>query len=296
MRDVRPRLLVIGSRGFLGGYAAQAAAAEYNVFHGNRVADDRPGEVAVDIRDRDSVDAAFAATRPDVVLLLAAMSDIDRCEQCADEAYSVNVHGAAHVAEACARRGARLLFTSSAAVFDGTVAGGYAEDARPNPVSVYGCTKSVAEELVMGLGKDAIVVRIALALGFASHPGTNALLNGLRARWASGEQVSLPVHEVRNPVDASTLSGVLLALLRQPGNHGVFHVGSSDAVSRYELGLRLAARMGFEGMVKPQTEPIPGRAPRGANHFLLTERLSAACGIPVPTCDEVIERSLHGVA
>ena len=40
--------------------------------------------------------------------------------------------------------GARLLFTSTDAVFDGTLAA-YAEDATPTPVNFYGQTKARAE-------------------------------------------------------------------------------------------------------------------------------------------------------
>jgi dTDP-4-dehydrorhamnose reductase len=288
MSPEKPRLLIIGSRGFLGSYAAQAAAPDFEVIEGNRSAKGQPG-VVIDVRDEDSVKAAFQTVRPDLVLLFSAISDIDRCEQFPDEAKAINLHGAEHVAHAGARGNARLLFISTGAVFDGRKHG-YREEDPASPVSVYGETKAMAEKSVLALGSSAIVVRIALAIGFAHHSGTNSLLDNLKKRWASGQVVALPVHEQRNPIDAVTAARFMLELLKKKDAHGIFHVGCTDPITRYDLGLKLAARMGYPDQVEPQMEPIPGRAPRGPDHYLLTDKLQAVSAIPIPTCAQVIER------
>jgi dTDP-4-dehydrorhamnose reductase len=247
------------------------------------------------VKQDASVKAAFQMTKPDVVLLFAAMSDIDRCEQSPEEAFAVNVRGAEHVANACVRANARLLFTSSAAVFDGTKHG-YCEDSAPNPVSVYGKTKAQAETVVQALASSGIVVRIALALGFAGRAGTNALLDNLAKRWAAGEAVALPTFEYRNPIDGCTFSRFILELLNKLEACGIFHVGSTEPISRYELGLKLATRMGYSGLVRPQWEPTRGRAPRGPDHFLLTDKIRAVCTTTIPTYEQVIERCFDGAA
>jgi dTDP-4-dehydrorhamnose reductase len=62
-------------------------------------------------------------------------------------------------------------------------------------------------------------------------------------------------------------------------------------MSRYEMGRRFAARLNVPDLlVEPQTVPIPGRAPRGEHHCLLTEKLQKLFGIEAQTCDQVIER------
>lgn len=287
-------MLIIGSRGFLGLYSARAAAENFEVIPGNRSRKGVGRELQIDVRDAASVKAAFETARPDVVLLLAAISDIDRCEESPEEAMAVNVRGAEHVADACARSKVRLVFTSSAAVFDGS-RHGYSEESSVNPVSVYGRTKANAEAVVLALGPQAMVLRIALAVGFAKRTDTNSLLDDLARRLAAGESVSMPVFERRNPIDAGTLSRFMLELVMKEVE-GIFHVGCTEAVTRYELGLKFAARMGFSGHVQPQWEPTRGRAPRGPDHFLLTDKLRATCQTPVPSCEEVIERCFDGVA
>ena len=294
MSKVGPRLLVIGSRGFLGAIAAQSAAREYEVIGASRNAGSQSNEVQIDITDQNSVDSVLHDVQPDVVLLLSAISDIDRCEQFPDEARAVNLHGAEHVVNACARSNARLLFTSTGAVFDGRKHG-YAEEWPVNPVSLYGHTKAEAEKLVLAL-KSSIVVRLSLVLGFGTSSGTNSLMDKLKERWASGETIAFPVFEHRNPIDAVTASRFMMELLRRPVLSGIFHIGCTDSVTRHHLGLRLASRMGHRGQVSEQLEPPPGRAPRGPDHFLLTEKLQRTCQTPVPSCDQVIERCFDGLA
>ena len=294
MRPLRPRLLIIGSTGFLGQHLARKAADSYEVFEADIAAP--PGErgVKMDITSAASVNAAFDSTQPGAVILLAAISDIDQCERRPELAESVNVSGVAHVVEACRRTGARLIFTSSAAVFDGT-RHGYRESDAPTPVSVYGRTKARAEELIAAELPGAVILRLALVVGFAEGTGTNAMLNKFAAKLGAGEVVSFPNFEYRNPIDAVTLSDVMLELLASEKAAGIFQLGATEAISRFELGVRLAERMGYSGqLVEPQTEPLPGRAPRGLDHFLLTERIAAVCRTPVPTCDEVIERAIYG--
>ncbi|HEX3470848.1 MAG TPA: sugar nucleotide-binding protein [Silvibacterium sp.] len=294
MWNGKPKMLVIGSRGFLGRHVMRVAAPELTLIEGNRTTNGQLNEVRIDLEDKDSVVTAFDQVRPDVVLLLAAHSDIDYCERYPEDARAVNLRGAEHVAVACARTNARLLFASSGAVFDGRQHG-YTEDSLVSPVSVYGETKAEAEKLILALLPDAIVVRLALVIGFAAPPGANAFLDNLRKRWASGESVALPVFEQRNPIDAVSCSQFIFELVNRQ-KRGIFHIGCTDSISRYHLGLKLASRMGYADCVHPQLEPTPGRALRGPNHFLLTGKLRAACAIPIPTCDQVIERCFDGIA
>jgi len=281
-------LLVIGSRGFLGSHAAQAARPAFDVFEAARSADGIK-KLAIDIQDQASVKAAFEAAKPDFVLHFAAISDIDRCEKFPEQAKAINLHGTEHVVEACAQANTRLLFTSTGAVFDGQKHG-YSEEDPVRPVSIYGQTKAAAEKAVLALGPRSVVVRIALAIGFAVNPETNSLLDNLKKRWAAGQKVALPVHESRNPIDAATATRFVLELVSNEEARGVFHVGCTTPINRYDLGLLLAARMGYPGLAEPQWVPIPGRAPRGPDHYLLTDKLRSVSAIPIPTCDQVIER------
>ncbi|MCC6552745.1 MAG: sugar nucleotide-binding protein, partial [Polyangiaceae bacterium] len=67
----------------------------------------------VDVTDARAVAAAIAAARPDVILHCAAMTDVDLCEAARARAFAVNAGGAASVAAAARRAGARLVAVST---------------------------------------------------------------------------------------------------------------------------------------------------------------------------------------
>lgn len=292
----KERLLLIGANGFLGTHARRKLAESFEVFTGARLTDADFRSVPIDITDAASVNAAFDRVKPRAVALLAALSDIDRCEAEPELAFATNVSGPINVAKACARSNGKLLFTSTAAVFDGSKHG-YSEEDAVTPLSVYGRTKARAEAEIQAILPSALILRFALVIGFAGKKGTNAMLENLAARWASGSPVATPTFEYRNPIDAAALSNFMLELLRSPETRGIFHAGSRESISRYGLNLKLAERMGYSrDLVLPQTEPAKGRAPRGLDHFLLTDKIRKICSTPIPSCDEAIARCFDEAA
>jgi len=157
------------------------------------------------------VRSALEQTRPDVVALAAGLSDIDDCERRPAIARATNVVGAANVARECARVGARLVFASSGAVFDGD-APEYAEGGSPNPLSVYGKTKAEAEREVTAECPGAIVVRLSLVLGIGLARGTNSWLDRVRAKFEAAQPVIVARDEYRNAIDVENAAQWMLDL------------------------------------------------------------------------------------
>lgn len=293
---MKPRLLVIGASGFVGARWAQVASGQFEVIGGARNPPADGNWVPIDITDPNSVRAAFDQVRPRAVTHLAALSDIDRCEREQELAERINTQGTHHVAEACARHGAHLLYTSTDAVFDGT-RGYYRELDPPTPPNWYGQTKARAEQFVQQLLPTACIVRVSLVLGTSARDAGNSYLEKVIVSCREKRPIISPDYEYRNPIDVHTLCTFFAELTGNPEAAGIVHIGATDKISRYDLALAIATRLGAEpALVVRQTEPVPGRAPRGADDFLATERVGQLCRTPVPNCQQVIERALDGVA
>ena len=286
-----PRLLIIGATGFIGSHWALVASGQFEVFRGARKPPVGNRCVAIDITDAASVRAAFDAVRPQHVTHLAALSDIDRAERERELAETINFQGAVNVARECERVGARLLFASTDAVFDGTKQI-YHEDDPPTPVNWYGQTKARAERAITELLPSAIIVRPSLVLGRGVGEPGNSYLEKVIGNLKAGNRIITPTDEFRNPIDVGTLCAFLGELAPRADATGVFHIGARDKMSRYDLARAIAERLGFDpALVVPQDAPVSGRAPRGKDDFLVTRRLREFCRTPVPTCSEVIDRA-----
>jgi dTDP-4-dehydrorhamnose reductase len=81
--------------------------------------------------------------KPDVILHVAAMPDVDTCEPQPTLAFQVNKYNTRYVAEATRRAGATLVYVS---VFDGTTGAPEVETNFPNPINVYRPSKLAGEQ------------------------------------------------------------------------------------------------------------------------------------------------------
>ncbi len=238
------RLLITGGSGFIGGNLARTAAANRHVTatYNTRLPDlDGIDWIELDITDAEAVRRAFAAARPDAVCHLAAVSNIDLCEDDHDLADAVNVEGTKNVAAASFEVGARLVAISTDNVFDG-VKGGYTEDDPVNPINHYGRTKVLAEEIVQDSTSLALVVRIPLTLGFPVT-GCGSHLAGIVAAARKGGHLWFVSEEWRSPIDVHTLSDALLELADDTVS-GVLHVGGTERISRATMGEDWLGRLG----------------------------------------------------
>lgn len=289
------KVLIVGGNGFVGG---QLALAARRLGHEPAIADmgaasSIPGIPyrRCDITDLVSVAAAIEALRPDMIVNVAAVADIERAERERRLAEAVNVLGAANGAKAAAETGAAYCWFSSDAVFDGESAR-YAEDSPLGPVNYYGKTKEMGEEAVLKANPRAVIPRLSLVLGFPVVSG-NSFLAGLREKLEAGKRVEASTTEVRTPIDVLTLCEAVYELCGL-GCSGVVHLGATESASRYELTTMIAGKLGYgRETVVPVNAADAARAPRHRNGILSVAR---AQGILKRTkllsIGETVERAL----
>ena len=216
------RLLVTGGRtGYLGRHVVAAAATGHEVV--------AVGSADADVRDAAAVESLVEHHQPDAIVHTAYVQS-DR---------AVTAGGAAHVARAAARHGARMVLVSSDVVFGGSDRP-YDEAAPTDPVSPYGEAKVAAERAVLDIRADAVVARTSLILGDGASQHEE-----LVRRLAAGGDGALFEDERRCPVHVADLATALVELA---GNDvaGVLHVAGADGMSRLELGRLIARRDGLD--------------------------------------------------
>lgn len=221
-----------------------------------------------------------AATGADHVLHAAAIATIEGCEADPEGAFELNVRASEDLAAQAHAEGARFVFISTDAVFDGGD-GDYAEDDPTNPISEYGRGKVEAEQRVLAAHPGAIVARVNF-YGW-SPTGGRSLAEFFYNRLASGADVggftdvSVSTTYVRHLVGA-------IRDLAATDAAGIFHVAASRGASKYEFGRALAARFGFDpSRVTPVLSTDVLSTPRGADLRLRTDRLTTALGHDLPS-------------
>jgi dTDP-4-dehydrorhamnose reductase len=154
------RIFVTGGRGRMGGdLIPRLEGLGWHVT--------APQSREVSILERSQLEDALKAGF-DVVLHLAAYTDVGQAEIMRDECWATNVIGTRNVAQAAAAAGARLVHFSSDYVFDGE-RGSYTESDAPCPSNYYSLTKAVAEESAR-LEPGALIVRTSFKDAVWKYP------------------------------------------------------------------------------------------------------------------------------
>jgi dTDP-4-dehydrorhamnose reductase len=231
--------------------------------------------------DPEAVDRILDSVRPDAVIHTAANANVDSCESDPDGARRLNAELPGEIADACAKRGIRLIHISTDAVFDGTKDSPYIEADTPNPLGVYARTKLVGEQNVLSANSDAIVVRVNF-FGW-SLSGTRSLSEFFFNKLSAGEQCNGFTDVYFCPLFVGDLAEILVRMLDK-GLSGLYHVVGSEALSKYDFGQRVARQFGFNpGLVIPRSVEESGlKAPRSHNLRLSIHKLSTDLGVEIP--------------
>lgn len=255
-----------GGGGLLGGALLRSAPPELELHATVRRAPAGGAAVhGVELTDPDSVMRAWAEARPDVVLHAAF-------DPAAGEAEVCRAHR--NVARACRETGAALVHVSTDALLDGEHAP-YDEAAPAAPVHEYGRFKALAEAAVREECPDAALVRTSLLLRVDPPDRTTAwVVDSLRR----GEPVRLFTDELRCPIAASDLAAQLweLAALPRAESGGPWNLVGPEALSRYALGLLIAARYGLDAARIVPVASAASPAPRPRDLRMTTARADSA--------------------
>ncbi len=259
----RPRILITGASGFLGGHLCRIAGQEGEVigaYHAHQTLSPGTIPLQLDLENAQALAAQLAEVKPDIVIHTAVLQ-VDACEQNPELAKRVNVQAAHVIAEWCGCEQRRLVYISSDLVFEGTK-GEYAETDPSNPVMLYGKTKLAAERAVLEYCPSACVARLPLMYGFPAAGGSNFFLNML-TRLQHGERVPVFQDQYRTPGLVNNMAAAVWELAAS-NFRGVLHVAGATRCSRYDVA-RLVCRLGNldEALLQPVSMfDIPALAPR----------------------------------
>jgi dTDP-4-dehydrorhamnose reductase len=214
----------------------------------------------LDVTDPDQVAYVMGKIKPEAIIHMAAIGSVDWAQQNYRPAWDVNVEGTRHILEAARDLGARVLLTSSNAVFSGEDPP-YREDSELAPVNAYGKIRVQNERIVMK-EQNYQIVRLFLLYGWEPE--------GARGNWASsafrklsdGQKLRVVDDRWYMPTYAADAARAIWSLLDQ-GQSGVYHVAGDDRVTLHDFVATVAEQWQFpQSLVEPCPFAGLGIAPR----------------------------------
>ncbi len=245
-------LLIIGHKGMLGSDLLEMSKDKYNVI-GLDASD-------LDITDLDAVNKKLNEIKPNFIVNCAAYTNVDGCEENQDLAYSVNGVGARNLAIASNKLGQKpkIVHISTDYVFDGEGNSDLKEYDLVNPLSIYGKSKLMGEEMLKSFYDKYFILRTQWLYGVNGNNFVKTMIK------LASERDSLMVvdDQVGCPTYTIDLCKTILEVI-ETEKYGIYHVSNSEKVSWHGFAKDIFELAGVSIEVKPcTTEEFPRPAHR----------------------------------
>ncbi len=242
-----PRILITGAGGILGQrFTPLCNTNTFATYHHQPQNNTSLSEnTAVgDLTDERFIGDLIKRVQPDVIVNLAALTNVERCETDAALAQRVNV-GIVEKLLTLAPK-ARFVQISTDYVFDGAK-GNYTPSDTPAPISLYGQTKRDAEIMVLQ-NSNNLVVRTSGTYDWLER---HNLFTFFYNRLSTGKETLALAGCHYSPIWADDLAKGLLSLIKTEAT-GIIHYAGAERQTRYDFAKTIAKAFNFdESLIRP---------------------------------------------
>jgi dTDP-4-dehydrorhamnose reductase len=244
----------------------------------------------IDIQKEGDTVFKIEKLRPDIVIHIAAYTDVDGCESDEGRAFAVNAEGTRYVALAVSRCQAKMVYLSTDYVFDGNKREPYLESDIPHPLNVYGRSKLQGERYVQELVKKALIIRTQWLYGRYGKNFVTAILQQAKEKGV----LSIVNDQMGSPTYTTDLAKAISVLI-QFDAQGIYHVANGDLCTWYTFG---QAILELSGMDKVRVIPISSkelrrRATRPSYSVLNCQKLKKETGLALRPWSEALRDYLR---
>ncbi|MBI4130695.1 SDR family oxidoreductase [Candidatus Roizmanbacteria bacterium] len=287
------KILITGGSGFLGSRLIQDLSkiqentqTPQREVIGTYLQNPHEELLQMDITDHDETMMTILGEMPDMIIHTAAAIDVNWCEKHEYDAYRINVDGTRNVALAARATGAHLIKISTGYVHDGPV-GNYPEARIPDPRTVYGETKRLAERVIPYVLDGRGTWNI---LRFDRLYGFNPLKEpGLMRAIREGQEITVYPTQERQPLFVNDVAHVIESL-QETGKNGVVHLGGPERMTMGQLVEGIASLYGRE--IKIENAGLDTSSIR-PDHVTLDTSLAASLGIQFTPFQKALKIMRH---
>ncbi len=253
----------------------------------------------VDITDIDSVGRFFEARNGEVVIHLAAKTDVDGCEEDKvddlqtlnitekdsknfnlegadssiwkgkNSAFGINSIGTKNLYKVSQSLGMKFVYISTDFVFDGD--GQYSEESNTDPINWYGMTKWYGEKII-DLSSD-LIVRLSFPYGYKS-PVKKDFIQKIIGLLHDNNEVSLIDDQTITPTFIDDIVYGLEFIITH-NQTGIIHLTGSSYLSPFEIGNKINVLYSFSKKInRSKMEDVyAGKAARPFQSIMKNDKL-----------------------
>ena len=238
------KFLVTGSSGLIGTQLVKDIVklnhTVYSCYHNDQPLDGIP--LYLDLMDQNKVILALKKIKPDIIIHLAAMTNVDLCENEKETAILINEKATEIIAKQAAKQQAFFVYVSTDYVFDGKQ-GMRKEGDVTDPLGFYGRSKLNGEKVLNNLASSWCIARTSTPFGF--HHKKKSFPLWIKENLESKKEIPVLVDQFTSPTYVPSLSKMLIEIATRQIT-GTIHLAGATRISRYHLAELIADKIGLE--------------------------------------------------
>lgn len=238
------KFLVTGSAGLVGSQVVKDLVHQnhtvYSCYH-----DEKPSHgtlIQLDLTDSDKIIQTIQEIKPDRIIHLAAMTNVDLCEEKKELAILLNVNSTETLAKQAAKQNIFFVYVSTDYVFDG-ITGMKKEDGKTNPLGFYGKSKLNGEHTLNNLASNWCIARTSTPFGI--HHKKKSFPLWVKDNLELKKEIPILVDQFTSPTYVPNLSKMLIEIATRQIT-GIIHLAGASRISRYNLAELISDKLNLD--------------------------------------------------
>ena len=278
-------ILITGASGQLGMSLKRIFNSKYEIISTTGNNNPTGSSMHLDVTNPLLFKEVMETTNPDLVVNLAALTNVDLCEKNPELAYSINIGGMDNLVNAFK---GPIIHVSTDYVFDGED-GPYKEEDTTNPLNVYGLSKLESEKLLLDHSENSLVIRSNVLYDYSSKSEAS-FLNWVVDSLTQEKEINVVEDQWNNPTWTGSLAVVIDRAIDTQLT-GLAHWGDGDLVSRFDFANKIADVFNLKkSLIKPiLTSELNQTAKRPLKSGLKSDYAQNILNLEPPTIKECLE-------
>lgn len=244
------KILVTGSTGLVGRQVVKDLVEKnfdvYSCYNRDKPEVGIP--VKLDLAKKDKIVTTLHEIKPDTIIHLAALTDVDRCETQKEFATLINTKSTEILARESAKERTFFVYLSTDYVFDGKV-GLKNEDDIPHPINFYGKSKLDGEIATKNFASSYAIIRTSTPFGI--HRKKKSFPLWVKESLELKKEIPI-FNQYTSPTFVPNLSKMLIEVTTKK-NTGIIHLAGATRISRFKFAKMIARSLHLdETLLKPK--------------------------------------------
>lgn len=228
------------------------------------------------------------AINADVIFNCGAYTAVDKAESEKDLAFKVNHLAIEVIAKYAEENKVKLIHVSTDYVFDGASSIALNEEAKTNPINIYGESKLAGEIACLKENPGSIIIRTSWVY---SKFGNN-FVKTMQRLMLERDEINVVNDQIGSPTHAADLAQAMIDIIESPKwISGIYNYSNEGEISWYEFAQSIKELGSYNckiGGIPSSSYPTPAKRPSFS--LLNKEKIKAVYNLNVPDYKESLKK------